>query len=307
MSEKPLSTDPTAGLTPAVAAGSHPEAKMSAAEPVLGQPNLALPPSMVDAAGQRKLVSPEVSSFMTTPLARPTGVDAIDSFLSPASLALMAPSAASAVKAAVTGFTDRVGPTIAGKVLKFVTPALLKKPAEFVGLLNDIGEAVRTKAEAPAAPAAPAPATPKPLAQNAMDEFLARVTQRQAAPAPTGTAPADATAQPPAAEPIAAPTQASPAAAAPEPVTAPAMKMSDRLNLFMRTARAANVTLSPDDYLALNKAVAAGTDPAQAVQSLIAERSPAAAFNQRFGLVTPTDAQTRFAKGMRGKATGAAK
>lgn len=70
------------------------------------------------------------------------------------------------------------------------------------------------------------------------------------------------------------------------------MKMSDRLNLFMRTARQAGVTLSPDDYLALNKAVTAGADPQAVIASLVAERNPAAAFAAKFpGTLTDAEAQ----------------
>lgn len=278
--QKPLSTDPREGLAPVTPTAEGP--KMSASVHPAGIPGLALPEGSLDALEQRKLVSDATAATMTTPLARPTGIDAVDSMLSPSSLAMMAfsggPTAVKAVSSAVADLTEAAGGALTRKVLKFVTPALLKKPGELADILNEIGKAVKAKQAPAGAP---------------------------------GEAPVAATVQPPAAMPMASPAPASPAAAASEPVaatpapTAPPMKMSDRLNLFMRTARQAGVTLSPDDYLALNKAVTAGADPQAVIGALVAERNPAAAFASKYNLPQPTGNDLRFPKGMRGKATGA--
>jgi hypothetical protein len=188
---------------------------------------------------------------------------------------------------------------------------------------------VRPPTTAPAAPPTPVAAVPEPapvvpdsalstveLARKeaaagrlhpkmleAIEKFEAAKAARSASAVPAGPA---ATVSAPA-EPIAPPASASPAATPPQVAApaAPAMKLSDRLNLFMRTARQAGVTLSPDDYLALNKAVTAGADPQAAIGALIAERNPAAAFAAKYGLPQPSGNDLRFPKGMRGNATGA--
>lgn len=244
-----------AELSPAeAAAAGHPEAKMSAAAPVSGQPGLALPPAMVDETGQRKLVSPEVSQFMTTPLARPTGIDALDSFLSPSSLAMMTfsggPKAVKAVSTAVADLTEAAGGALTKKVLKFVTPSLLKKPGELADILNEIGQAVKAKgAAAPQAPQAPAAAVPAP------------------------------------AEPIATPAQTSPAAAMPQvqPAVAP-------------EAVAAKPKLTAPESKEYFRLRMAGKSDAEAKTAIEAAR----AFQAAHELTTPTAAETRFPKGMRG-------
>lgn len=77
------------------------------------------------------------------------------------------------------------------------------------------------------------------------------------------------------------------------------------LNELAIAARRAKTVLSPAELPALVKAVEAGQTPQSALADLMQARmaaDPAAAFNERFGLKIPTDAETKFPKGMRGKA-----
>lgn len=136
--------------------------------------------------------------------------------------------------------------------------------------------------------AAPAPAGARLADQRAA--FQARVAARQAPEAQTA-----------AAAPIVSPAAASPAATA--------LPNQKALNELAIAARRAKTTLSPDEARALVKVVEAGQTPQSAVADLMQARlaaDPAAAFNARYGLKVPTDAETKFQKGMRGKPTGAA-
>lgn len=134
----------------------------------------------------------------------------------------------------------------------------------------------------------PAPAGARLADQRAA--FQARVAARQAPEAQTA-----------AAAPIVQPAAASPAAAA--------LPNQKALNELAIAARRAKTTLSPDETRALVKVVEAGQTPQSAVADLVQARlaaDPAAAFNARYGLKVPTDAETKFPKGMRGKPTRAA-
>jgi hypothetical protein len=186
-----LSTDPAAGdyLSTDASAGTplakapHPEAKISAAAP--GQVK-ALPPEAVDQFGIQRGVSQKFAEKMTTPLVHPTGSDAIDSLFSPASLALMAatagPSAVNAVRGAIGGLSESVGPQITKRLVDIFTPALVKKPMQAIGILSDLAEAYKGKAAPVEAPAAPPEAPAAPQAQ-------AHTPTPVASPAPTGPAP----------------------------------------------------------------------------------------------------------------------
>ena len=178
------------------------------------------------------------------PIAHPTGT-ALDEFLTPANFILgavmAAPKAMSLASSAAEGLAAKIGPSAAGKLLKFITPSFIKKPAEFADLLSELGQA---KPSAPASPTAQSAATP-------------------------ASAPVTAGASPPTAAPA--------APAVPVGPVAPPMSLAKRMGVFDLAARRAGVTLSPNDYVGLNTAVRAGAEPAEAVASLIAERAPAAA------------------------------
>lgn len=201
-------------------------------------PFSALPPNQSEL---QLSTSPETYKKLSDPLIRPTGVDAIDSLTSPINLALGAMMGAGPamrlVKGAVAGLTDRVGSVAAGKLLKLVTPSLLKKPAELVDLLSELGKGPEAPPAAPPAPTAVAPAPAAPPS------------------APVG-APAAPPTSPMAAAPVAQPAPAGPAAAAPEAVPAPEARVTPpfyeqkALNELAIMARRAKITLSPADYQA---------------------------------------------------------
>jgi hypothetical protein len=259
------------------ATGAHPEAKMSAGAHVLGVPQQTLPADAVDENGQKRLVSPKVAQFMTTPLARPTGIDAVDSFLSPSSLALMAAqggmAAATAARSAVTNLTDTVGEKLAGKLLKFVMPSMLKKPAEAASILSDIVEAYKSQGK-PAGGAAPAsPVTVAPAASSAPPA---------AAPQTASAPPMPAQAQ---SAPVAAPAPA-PATPAGVPMSRPAA-MQAALKAFSE----AQETPRPAEVSNTASLIAKGTAPEQALKVVLGNRAPmtpAEEFAAKMG--TPNDA-----------------
>lgn len=148
-----LSTDPKAG-----AAG---EAHLSAA-----MPNTALPTDLATLTASHT-ISPHAREMLNTPLVHPTGIDMIDSLTSPVNLALgtimEGPTAVKLVSGAVKGLTEHVGAGLAGKILKFALPSVLKKPAELADILTEFGKlGEKTPAAAPAAPPVAVAAPPAP-------------------------------------------------------------------------------------------------------------------------------------------------
>lgn len=87
--------------------------------------------------------SPEVEKFATTPIARPTGIDKVDAFLSPASLAMMAVGGAKALKApAIEAATSPAVHGTVGRNLRMVSDFDLRKPFKStLGLASDALEA----------------------------------------------------------------------------------------------------------------------------------------------------------------------
>lgn len=138
----------------------------------------------------------------------------------------------------------------------------------------------------------------------------ASVVAPPSAPAPVPAAPSAAApiAAPAAAVPAVTQPQAAPAPTAPAP-TAPPFYEQKALNELAIMARRAKVTLSPADYDAGLDLMRKGARADETVAALVQQKTappvdPAAAFNERFGLKTPTEAQTKFPKGMRGKPAG---
>ncbi len=272
--------------------GAHPEARMSARAPDFVPGNIgpvALPPEMADPTGQRKVVGPSVEKFMTEPLARPTGVDAIDSFLSPASLAMMAPSAVSAVKTAVSGLVENVGAPVTRKLITLVTPSFIKKPAEAIDLLNEIANAVRPKEAAPTA-AVPAEAPNTAHLDRSVPVRASELTQAQLLErikSGHGTAPSTVVEKPPIIAKPSAPVietpaeSVSPASPAVAPETTPAkprMTAAEVAEASREVARQVERGISKDDAIdnvrrARELASMFGSPSAAAVSESVAERT----------------------------------
>lgn len=127
-----------------------------------------------------KAVSPDTQKAANTPLLRPTGVDSIDGFLSPAGLAMLATGAASGLaespsaRGAVGKGLQAVGDFDFRKPFKSTigraadalvesskttpqaaSPRLVKTPASLESVLRDALEGVRDTTDAPAASTAP--------------------------------------------------------------------------------------------------------------------------------------------------------
>lgn len=309
----------------------------------------------VPAAGRGTQLDPDKSmrglEAATTPLAHPTGIDAVDNFTSPVGLVSLAAGGAGIVRAGVTegaGAAAKMAATTASPLLKFeVTRRAMMAmgapdwmatgAAAYVSGMKGKGAAEAEHVSAPGFPRTSVAADPPPVAAAPVD--LSRVpagslTQEQigerlaatnagavpevatvATPAPAGARLADqraafqarvAARQAPEAQTATAAPIASPAAASPVATALPNQKA---LNELAIAARRAKTTLSPDEARALVKVVEAGQTPQSAVADLMQARlaaDPAAAFNARYGLKVPTDAETKFPKGMRGKSAGSA-
>lgn len=183
-------------------AGASPEAHLSAAVPMTALPDT--PEGRMQAVGGPPLLPKGVRDMLSTPLAHPTGIDAIDSLTSPVNLALGAvmegPAAARLLKGAVAGLTEKMGGALAAKVLKFAIPSVLKKPAELVDILSEFGKLGEKApaippADAPVIPpstsaasanAAPATATPPPFYPQKTLNELAILARRAGATSLTG-------------------------------------------------------------------------------------------------------------------------
>jgi hypothetical protein len=219
-------------------------------------------------------VGPALREKLETPLWRPTGVDAIDSILSPAGLAQVAvvggPLAAKAVSGAVSSLKATVGEKLAGKLLEFIKPSFVKKPQEAASIINDIVEAYKGKAAPPEAP--------------------------PAAPAPAQAAPVPAQAQTPTPAPVASPAPASPAVAAPEAAAAASVPMStpDAFKAALKAFDTAKVAPQAAEVNNAAMLIKRGVAPDQALQTVLGNRppapmNPAAELAKRLG--TPSEAE----------------
>lgn len=301
------------GVTP----GAHPEARIGAAEHPLGQPNIALPPGRLDGAGMRKAVSPAVEQFMTSPLVHPTGIDAIDSLLSPSSLAMMAatsgPAAVRAFTGAVTNLTEQAGSAVTKKLLKFVTPSILKKPAELAELLNEFGKAVSaSKAESGATIASPIASGPvAPVPPAAAPSVPSASAAPASAPPPIVASAPSPLAPPPArmgpnglleGRPGGNPDMPDQGALNEAALAARRAAYQERLKTALPTAAPAaaapaNVKLNAAETKAFLDLMQRGMAGPEAMKNVLMQRE----LVQRLATPTPTAAETRFPKGMRGK------
>lgn len=315
--------------------GAHPEARIGPAAP-----GTAYSPESVNSAGEVNPIGPKVRAFLNEPLARPTGIGIVDQQLSPMNLALTAGAAARPALRLVTSaaqeLTARVGAPVVARLLKLVTPSILKKPAEIADLLGELGKAMDHSAAPAAAPAAPVATSPPAAVSPTIGEAAAApipVIQTAARTTPDEVlrAASERTAAPPPAAPVAAP-----------PTNAlPNQKL---LNELAIEARRVGVKLTPEMEQTAIDAVGKGASPQQAVRAFAplapTEAAPAwtpkkpqltaaeaklsdqmtrsgktddeirkvieagRAFQKRYGTPTPTAAQTRFPKGQRGKTGG---
>ncbi len=243
--DTPLTSDQlkSAGFTDAPLAPPAGTPKMSASASPWGQPNVALPPSMIDALGGRKILSPGAEQFLHTPLAH-TNVGVIDALTTPANIvttlvgAGAAGSAAleSGVAAAMKSAAQSVNPLVKFEIAHYTLKAMhvpdwLAGPAAYMisgysrgGGGGSSGGAA--PAAAPAEPPSPIPGTPTSMTPGAAPS--AAWPQPTAPPPPTrpvttGTAPVPTTPVRSAAwpEPPVTPA-ASPAASVAAPAASPA-------------------------------------------------------------------------------------
>lgn len=245
---------------------------------------------------------------LTTGLFHPTGIEAIDNLTSPVNLALTAVlgarSAAKALGAAAEAVTAGVDTEIVSKTLKFLTPSkyregldLLKTLAQKATASAPPGQAAPTAASsAPAAPASPVASSPvAPAPPVAVQSPLTE-------PAPPPTAQSSTVAPP-----QSAPTQAA--------TGLPDQKALNEAALAVRRAayqaRLANTaapepamspaptkpTLSVAETKAFMDLMQRGMPSAEAMKNVLMQRELVASLR----IPTPTAAQTRFPKGMRGK------
>lgn len=244
---------------------------------------------------------------------------------------------AGAAKVASTLEKSPLARAAAAKLLQFVGDFDLRKP--FQSTVGRAGDALARSAEearsasAPGFPrtsvnpdpppvaAAPADLSRVPAGSLTQEQIGERLAATNAGAVPEAAA---ATAKPPVGGPLAdqraafearvaarqapeaqAPAPAPNAVPAPSAAAGGGFPNQKALNELAIAARRAKTVLSPAELPALVKAVEAGQTPQSALADLMQARmaaDPAAAFNERFGLKIPTDAETKFPKGMRGKA-----
>jgi hypothetical protein len=216
-------------------------------------------------------VGPGLREKLETPLWRPTGIDAIDSILSPAGLAQIAvvggPMAAKAVTGAVNSLKASVGEKLAGKILDFVKPSLLDKSQKGISILSDLAEAIKGKGAAPEVP--PTASVPPP----------------EAPAAPQAQTPTTAT--------VASPAPAQPAPAAPEAVSAP-MSTPDAFRSALKAFADAKEVPRPAEVNNVQMLIKRGVAPDKALQTVLGNRppapaNPAAELAKRLG--TPSEAE----------------
>jgi hypothetical protein len=244
-------------------------------------------------------VGPGLREKLDTPLWRPTGIDAIDSILSPAGLAQIAvvggPMAAKAVTGAVNNLKAKVGEKLAGKLLDFVTPSLLKKPQEAVSILSDLAEAIKGKATPVEPPiAAPTPAQAAPAAPQAQTPTPATVASP--APAqPAAVAPQGPRPTPPVLDPVAQGIRDQTAGAyQPPEATAAPMSTPDAFRSALKAFADAKEVPRPAEVNNVQMLIKRGVAPDKALQTVLSNRppapaNPAAELAKRLG--TPSEAE----------------
>lgn len=281
--QKPLSTDPHEGLAP-VTPPADTGPKMSAAKPqlALGQTEIAFPDRP----------SPEVTREDNSLFGMPPEVAVLSGLAVGRAMGVAGLTAAGRAVAGLKAAAGQAAPVLKYEVVKHalqaagISPALATAGAMAISAYKK-GAPPAAEAEAIATgphidrsvPVQAGSLTAEQLAQrikqpgSITEEARARFEAAKAA----RNGPIGVTAQPPAAEPITAPAPATPAAALPETVTAKPMLTAPETKEYFRLRMA-------------------GKSDAEAKTAIEAAR----AFIAAHGLTTPSAAETRFPKGMRG-------
>lgn len=280
--QKPLSTDPHEGLA-AVAPPTDSGPKMSAAKPqlALGQTEIAFPDRP----------SPEVTREDNSLFGMPPEVAVLSGLAVGRAMGVAGLTAAGRAVAGLKAAAGQVTPVLKYEVVKHalqaagISPALATAGAMAIssykkGAPPAEAEAIATGPHMDrSVPVQAGSLTAEQLAQrikqpgSITEEARARFEAAKAA----RNGPIGVTTQPPATEPIAPPATASPAAAMPETVAAKPMLTAPETKEYFRLRMA-------------------GKSDAEAKTAIEAAR----AFQAAHGLTTPTAAETRFPKGMRG-------
>lgn len=222
----------------------------------------------------------------TTPLAHPTGIDAIDSFTSPVGLASLAAGGAGVLRAGVTEGAGAAAGAAAAQASPIVKYELVRTALTHLGVHPTIAMAAAALASgykgkgAKVVPAEAADAVPAivetPQARMAREVAQPAARPPIAAPAPASSAAAHVSASP---QPVAPPpldTAGQPAITAQPPVV-DARTTGQIANAVDRAIGQAKVRgqVSPDEFKALFTAVKAGKPAETAVAELLAARAPA--------------------------------
>jgi hypothetical protein len=220
-----------------------------------------------------------------------------------AARAAESPLARNVAATAVKHGSTAVGATVAGT------------PGAVIGA--SIGEQIAGRIrKGPAAPVSPVEAPHMPTAEG-YSRYEPSISTYQPPPATSPVESAPGGTPPPSGPPPAAPTPA-PVAESPVPSTAPQKSPQMLLNeeaLARRRAAYQASQASPETAAVLAEDMSAaelqayhqmrnkGIPDAVAKNEIVRSRRAALLMNQQFGLKTPTEAQKKFPKGMRGKAT----
>jgi hypothetical protein len=285
-------------------------------------------------------IGPNARATLNTPLARPTGIDAVDNILTPVNLATMGAFglARSISSVAEAGLGGRVVEGVKGAVQQAVPQMkyeAVKSGLEFLHVPSYVaipiamrvsGYKWRAKAapEPAAAPAEPAPTSPVGSAAGGT------APPSGLPPEPVPEAPA-APAPAPTAHPTRTPGQMSPTAIqsdlglaarrAKVTLTEPQYQQAESLvregrsiDQAVRTVATTPASAGAETPAILAEGMSAaelqvyrrlrddGVPDAVAKYQIVRARAAAQQMNQTFGLKTPTEAEQRFPKGMRGKA-----
>ncbi len=255
-------------------------------------PDEAVRPSVsaragVPAAGRGSQIDPDQSmrglEAATTPLAHPTGVDAIDSFTSPVGIASLAAGGAGILRAGAAEGVAAAGKAAVGTAAPFVKYEVVKGGLTTLGVPHWLASAAAAYVSARGSGAAHAEAAeaaegahldrsvPMRPSEMTPQQLRERITQGTGTPAIVRGQP-----KPPiAAAPIAADVE--PVAAAPVAAEAPLAKNSfkdldahaDRVN---ETLRSSNTQVTSDQYVKILKQVEDGSTPDRAVANVLGGR-----------------------------------
>lgn len=291
----------------------------------------------VPARGRGTQLDPDKSmrglEAATTPLARPTGIDAIDGLTSPVGLASLAAGGVGIARAGIEGGVSAGARAAAAQATPQIKYELTKSALKAVGIPEPMAMAAAMfvsgyKKGVKAEPIS-APSNVAPSGVETAQEALARRMASAPVAAPSPAVPVEPVAVGPAAPavpaapvtPAAAPPQ--PAASAPSPVAAPqASPLPDQKSLneaALAVRRAAyqarmssappveaapapvagNVKLTAAETKAFLNLMQRGMPGPEAMKNVLMQRS----LVESLGTPTPTAAETRFPKGMRGKST----